>query len=112
MPELAAENSDVVHPTWAGPDHDSRGIDHGTWSLRVHAFPEAAVPVMQLSINADKRLAYHLELGARFWPLRSRGMLIVASRNVVHNLRGMTGNSPTKATTGLSASTRRPRPAC
>ncbi len=93
-PGVAQEIVDVVKPAHVGLDQDSWGLDHGTWSVLAHVFPQADIPVLQLSIHSGKDLAYHVDLGERLAPLRERGIFILGSGNIVHNLRRLDWQRP------------------
>lgn len=70
-------------------DHNEWGLDHGTWSVLTHMFPDANIPVVQLSLDMSKPPEYHFELGKQISYLREQGILIIGSGNIVHNLRTM-----------------------
>jgi 4,5-DOPA dioxygenase extradiol len=83
-PELAAETADLLSP-FAVWDTDW-GLDHGTWSVLVHIFPDADIPVVQLSIDETQEAMWHYEIAKRLTSLRDKGVLILGSGNIVHNL--------------------------
>ncbi len=85
-PALAAETRSTVKRVEVGVDNDW-GLDHGCWSVLRRMYPAADVPVIQLSLNYTEAAQYHYDLAKELAPLRERGVLILGSGNMVHNLR-------------------------
>lgn len=84
-PELAKETKELVTKTTVGLD-EKWGLDHGAWSVIKHLYPKADVPVIQMSLDYTRGPQYHYELGKELSALRRKGVLIVGSGNLVHNL--------------------------
>lgn len=91
-PFLAEETAKLITSTNVGLDHDW-GLDHGTWTVVRHMFPDANVPVLQLSIDYNKPAAYHYNLAKELYNLRKRGVLVIGSGNMIHNLRMIDWNN-------------------
>ncbi len=85
-PELASETRSILKKAEAGLDQ-SWGLDHGTWSILKRMYPSADIPVIQLSLDYSQPARFHYDLGRELAPLRKKGVLIIGSGNMVHNLR-------------------------
>lgn len=85
-PQLAKEAAKLIKTTDVALDHDW-GLDHGAWSVIKHMYPLANIPILQLSIDYTKGASYHYDLAKELYALRRKGVLILGSGNMVHNLR-------------------------
>ena len=85
-PVLAKETAMLLHSAHVELDHDW-GLDHGTWTVVRHMYPDAKIPVLQLSIDYTKGPQFHFDLAKELYDLRKKGVLIIGSGNMVHNLR-------------------------
>lgn len=85
-PILATETKSLLHPTLVELD-EKWGLDHGSWSVIKHLYPNADIPIIQLSIDYTKPASYHFEIAKQLSSLREKGILIIGSGNIIHNLR-------------------------
>ena len=92
-PEMAKEVVQSIKSVQVGLDHEW-GLDHGTWTIVRHMYPEANIPVLQLSIDIRKDAAWHFQLAQDLQKLRSKGVLIIGSGNIVHNLGRINWGGP------------------
>ena len=90
-PVLAKETAALITSTQVELNHDW-GLDHGTWTIVRHMYPDAKIPVLQLSIDYSKGPQYHYDLAKELYNLRKKGVLIIGSGNMVHNLRMVAWN--------------------
>ncbi|MFY7729636.1 MAG: 4,5-DOPA dioxygenase extradiol [Flavobacterium sp.] len=86
-PQLAEEVSQLITSAPVGLDEHEWGLDHGTWTVVRHMYPDADIPVLQLSIDYNKPPQYHYDLARQLSKLRQKGVLIIGSGNMIHNLR-------------------------
>lgn len=93
FPELAENVQSIITKTHVELDH-RWGLDHGTWSVLAQMYPEADIPVIQLSMDITQPTAYHFELGRQLESLRNKGVLILGSGNMVHNLGILDWHNP------------------
>ena len=96
-PELALETKNLLTKTEVVLHDDKWGLDHGAWSVIKHMYPEADIPVIQMSLDYSKPPQYHYELAKELAGLRQKGVLIVGSGNMVHNLRKVAWNKLNEA---------------
>jgi 4,5-DOPA dioxygenase extradiol len=92
-PALASETKKIVSKTNIELDQ-SWGLDHGTWSVLKHIYPNADVPIVQLSINHNQPPQWHYDLAKELSSLRNKGIMIVGSGNMIHNLRMIDWHNP------------------